>query len=115
MDGMTQSYVFFTRFARIVNSGQSRSVVLCGNIHDLFWDGEQYVPLIPFLCKKAKADRVIQLVYELNGPIRIAEADRRVLADAWVEWKSGIDVNTLALRDLHRKQSDADFLRAEFE
>lgn len=112
---MTQGYDFFTRFARIVNSGQSRSVVLCGNIHDLFWDGEKYVPLIPFLCKKAKADRVIQLVYELNGPIRIAEPDRRMLADAWIEWKSGIDANTLALRDLHRKQSDAEFLRTEFD
>ena len=52
---MSHTYDFFTSFARILNSGQSRSVVLCGNVYDLFWDGKSYVPLIPFLCKKAQA------------------------------------------------------------
>ncbi|MEZ6088752.1 MAG: hypothetical protein R3C05_12155 [Pirellulaceae bacterium] len=42
---MEVSYEFFSQFARIINSGQSRAVVLAGNIHDLFWDGEAYVPL----------------------------------------------------------------------
>jgi hypothetical protein len=106
---------FFGRFARIVNSRQASAIVLCGNIYDLFWDGEQYVPLIPFLCQKAKADRVMQVVYELNGPIRISEADRRAISDAWVQWKSGLDLDTLTLRELHRKQSNADLLRAEFD
>ena len=79
---MSQRYEFFTHFARILNSGQARSVVLCGNVYDLFWDGQRYVPLIPFLCEKAQADRLLQLVYELNGPIRISKTDRQLLTDA---------------------------------
>jgi len=112
---MTQSYDFFSRFARILNSGQSRSVVLYGNIHDLFWDGEAYVPLIPFVCKKSKASGLIQLVYELNGPIRLADEDRRALSDAWSQWKTGLDIDSLTLRDLKRKESEVEFLRAEFD
>ncbi|HRX81596.1 MAG: AAA family ATPase [Planctomycetaceae bacterium] len=111
---MSHTYEFFTRFARILNSGQARSVVLSGNIYDLFWDGESYVPLIPFVCKKAKAGGVIQLVYELNGPIRMSQEDHRELADAWVRWKTGVDADTLAIREMSRKESQSEQLRAEF-
>ncbi|MBP88986.1 MAG: hypothetical protein CMJ64_20110 [Planctomycetaceae bacterium] len=111
---MSHSYDFFTKFARILNSGQSRSVILCGNIHDLFWDNESYVPLIPFVCEKARADRVVQLVYELNGPIRLSAADHETLADAWIQWKAGVDSDTLTIRDMNRKESEAELLRSEF-
>jgi len=112
---MTHRYEFFTRFARILNSGQARSVVLCGSVYDLFWDGRRYVPLIPFLCEKAKAKKLLQLVYELNGPIRLSDTDRHLLADAWVQWKVGVDAATLALRDLRRKEGELEFLRSEFD
>ena len=112
---MSHSYDFFSKFARILNSGQSRSVIVCGNIYDLFWDGESYVPLIPFVCQKAKADRVVQLVYELNGPIRLSTADHKALADAWIEWKSGVDADTLTIRDMSRKESEAEVWRSEFD
>lgn len=112
---MSQIYEFFTRFARMLNSGQSRSVVLCGNIDDLFWDGDSYVPLIPFVGKKAKAGGVIQLVYELDGPIRMSPEDRRDLADAWIRWKAGLDAGSLTSRELSRQESQADQLRAEFD
>lgn len=112
---MNQSYDFFTNFARILNSGQSRSVILCGNIHDLFWDGTAYVPIIPFICKKAKADRLVQLVYELNGPIRMSSADHAALRDAFVQWKAGVDRDTLTLRDMNRKESEAEMLEQEFD
>ncbi len=112
---MSQTYEFFSRFARILNSGQSRSVVLCGNIYDLFWDGESYVPLIPFVCQKADTDGVIQLVYELNGPLRMSPEAHRELADAWVRWKTGVDADTLTIRAMNRKDSQAEPLRAEFD
>ncbi len=112
---MSHTYEFFTRFARILNSGQSRSVILCGNIYDLFWEGENYVPLIPFVCKKASAGGVIQLVYELNGPIRLSSEDHRELADAWIRWKTGVDADTLTIRDMSRTESQAEQLRAEFD
>jgi hypothetical protein len=112
---MSLSYEFYSRFARILNSGQSRSVILCGNIYDLFWDGTDFVPLIPFLCRRTRAEGIIQVVYELNGPIQIAEPDRSRLADAWAVWKGGADLETLALRGLHRRKPEADFHRAELE
>ena len=35
------SYGFYTTLARILNAGQSRSVLLAGSVHDLFFvDGE---------------------------------------------------------------------------
>ena len=44
---------FLKRAGRILNSGQSRSLVLTGNIYDLFRDdssdGTEYVPLLNFL------------------------------------------------------------------
>ncbi len=107
---------FFPTFARILNSGQSRSVVLCGNVYDLFFNGSQYVPLIPFLCEKSTAPGIAQLVYELNGPIRIVrEKDRAELRNAWISWKSGVDVESLIIRDMQKKRSDADRLGKEFE
>lgn len=106
---------FFTRCARLLNSGQSRSVLLCGAIHDLFWDGERHTPLIPFLLKKTQTAGILQLVYELNGPIRLSDANRDKLRGAWVEWKSGVDANTLVLRDLQKKGSQLEFLQAEFD
>lgn len=112
---MSQSPDFFTQFARLLNSGQSRSVLLCGAVHDLFWDGDRHTPLIPFLLKKTETRGLVQLVYELNGPIRIAETDRDKLRAAWVEWKSGVDYGSLALQDLRKKESQLEFHQQEFD
>jgi hypothetical protein len=112
---MSLSYSFFTKFARMLNSGQTRSVVVCGNVYDLFWDSDRYIPLIPFLRRKAQAERLIHLVYELNGPIRLELTERSDLCDAWVRWRSGVDIDSLALRDLRRKESELEMLRSDFE
>ncbi|MEW4452335.1 ATP-binding protein [Bremerella sp. JC817] len=112
---MTNNYDFFTRLARLLNSGQARSVILCGNIYDLQWDGAQYVPLNSFLLEKTKTPGLIPLVYELNGPIRIDDAALGKLRGAWVEWKSGVDANTLALQDLQSKGSKLEFFQQEFD
>ena len=82
------SYEFYSRYARILNSKQSRSVVLSGNIHDLFSPGDgKYVPLLEFLLVRSKTDKNIQVVYELNGPIRIS--DNEAVKAAFIEFKSG--------------------------
>ena len=73
------SYPFFSQLARIINSGQSRAIVVSGNIYDLYYDGKEYVPLIRFLQNKTKVPGLIQVVYELNGPVRIADDDRAKL------------------------------------
>lgn len=108
-------YRFFTELAEVFNSEQSRSVVLSGNVYDLFFNGDDYVPLIPFVAEKCKTDRLIRLVYELNGPIRALE-DRDRLKNAWISWKSGVDPDTLLLQGMkNRGPSEFDTLSQQFD
>ena len=116
---------FFPKLARLLNSGQTRAVILHGNVHDLYPSGggasgdaaaETFRPLVPHLVAKSETPGLIRLVYELNGPVRVRERDRDELRDAWVRWKTGADLDTLLLRDLHvRGETEADRLRREFD
>ena len=116
------SYPFFTQLARVINSGQSRSVLLCGNVYDLFFvetpEGGDYVPLVHFLAEKCQVSGLIRLVYELNGPIRILDAGRRdALRNSWVAWRAGDDSQQLVLAALvdRKKQAEREILEAEFD
>ncbi len=94
---------FFSRLARIINAGQSRSVLLSGEVHGLFYleSSQRYVPLVPYLCSRCSVEGVIVLVYELNGPIRcLHDRDRQVLRDAWIRWKTGQSLDQLILQSL---------------
>ena len=107
-------YDFLSRVGRLINSGQSRCVLLTGNLYDLFYledaqvkgslpegkagDGD-YVPLIEFLVAKWSVPGVIIAVYELNGPVRFTRAgDREKLRDAWLKWRTGLDADQLAVK-----------------
>lgn len=80
---------FFEKFAKILNAEQSKSIIFSGNVYDLFFNGKDYVPLIPFLCKKTKVPGIIHILYELNGPITISTEGRSHLKKAWREWREG--------------------------
>lgn len=108
-------YEFFSRLARIVNSGQARSIIVAGNVNDLFYDGQAYVPLVPFLLKKTGVVGLIQVVYELNGPVRLSEEDRLKLREAWAAWKTGVDLNSLAIKEMGGDSSKIDLRRREFD
>jgi hypothetical protein len=123
MSSPAPTYEFFTELARIINSGQSRTVILSGNVHDLFFvpgatgDGT-YVPLIEFLTQKAGVKGVMLLVYELNGPIRtIQPAQRDVLKNAWIAWKSGSDYDQFVLASVadRKKRAEREALDMEFD
>lgn len=100
-------YSFLGHAGRILNSGQARTLLLTGNVHDLFHrgavddDGDdlgRHVPLIDFLRHHWRVARKILLVYELNGPIRFAhDGDRERLRDAWMAWRTGVDPEQLAI------------------
>jgi SpoVK/Ycf46/Vps4 family AAA+-type ATPase len=108
-------YSFFAQLAEVLNSDQSRSVVLSGNVYDLFFNGREYVPLIPFVSEKSQTDGLIRLVYELNGPIRVLDS-RDKLKSAWIAWKSGVDPDTLLVRGLHsRGPSEFDQISKQFD
>lgn len=112
---MSADYTFYSRLARILNSGQARSLILSGQIYDLFYDGTDYVPLVGFLAGKSKTTGLVRVVYELNGPIRVLDEPERV-RQAWVEWKTGLDPDTLLLQGLRaRGPSRGEQVGAEFD
>ena len=109
------NYDFFKQLAGILNSQQARSVILSGNVYDLFFDGKDYVPLIPFVSGKSAVKGLVRIVYEQNGPIRILEG-RDKLKNAWIAWKSGVDPDTLLVKGLQQKgKSDFDLLASQFD
>lgn len=94
---------FLKQAGRVLNSGQARTVLLTGNINDLFCfsqDGtDDYVPLIPFLTANWDLPNLIVIVYELNGPIRfLREPDQEKIRNAWFQWRVGLDSNQLAIK-----------------
>lgn len=108
-------YDFFSQLARVINSGQSRSIILSGNVNDLYFDGQQYVPLVQYLLEKTRIDGMIQIVYELNGPVRVGDADRNKLREAWAAWKTGVDVGSLAIKEMASQHSNIELRRKEFD
>ena len=81
----------------LINSGTSRSLVLSGNIHDLFFLKEEettdYIPLVPFLTRSWDIPGFILIVYELNGPIRFAQAaEREKVKQAFNLWRGTTEV-----------------------
>ena len=109
------SYPFFANLAKIINSGQARSIVVSGNIYDLYFDGKQYVPLLPFVQSKTQIAGLIQVVYELNGPVRVSDDDRNKLREAWAAWKNGISVDAVPMREVLNDGSKFDLRRREFD
>jgi hypothetical protein len=115
-------YAFFSELARIINAGQSRSVLVTGNIHDLFHlpgeNGGQYQPLVEFLCQKCAVPGLVRVVYELNGPIRILDEPHRLaIRNSWVAWRAAREVDDLALVGLSskREQAQREMLENEFD
>jgi len=115
-------YDFYTDVARIINAGQSRSVLLTGNVHDLFFSsgkgGGEYATLLQFLCEKCQVEGVTILVYELNGPIRLfSGAEHDELKRSWTAWRMNVEPDELPIHSVadRRKKQDRDLLEADFE
>jgi len=102
---------FAKQAARVLNSRQTNSLILSGNILDLFYAPDPdkagpgaYLPLIDFLSLKWVNKNSIIIVYELNGPIRfLNEADRDEMKGAWLKWKTGLSQDELAVKKLIKK------------
>jgi hypothetical protein len=102
-------YAFWGNMGRIINSGQSRSIVLSGDITDLFYlpDEDRYVPILDFLVCGWGGEEVrkhfIRVVYELNGPIRfLDDADKAHVSDAWMRLTTGSTAGERAIHKLVR-------------
>ncbi|MFH1077125.1 MAG: ATP-binding protein [Pseudomonadota bacterium] len=126
-------YEFLKTAGRILNSGQTRTLILTGNIHDLFGlsfsegleDGSlqnrhiEYLPLVNYLAAKWNVPKRILLIYELNGPIRfLKDTDRDKVKDAWLKWRTGLDANALAIKKMletGKTRSELDIMSKAFE
>ena len=96
----------------LINAGTSRSLVLSGNIHDLFFIKEEttdYIPLVPFLTRSWDIPGFILIVYELNGPIRFAQqAKREKVKHAFNRWRGITESDTdidARVNTHHRRES----------
>ncbi|MEC8719629.1 MAG: ATP-binding protein [Verrucomicrobiota bacterium] len=110
---------FLKAAGRMLNAGQTRTVLLTGNIHDLFYqkkgDDEDYVSLLPFLLHHWDLPNFMLLVYELNGPIRFLHpSHREAMKKAWVGWRRGLNNEQMAIqRMLHKGAVDDEKAIAE--
>lgn len=98
-------YPFLKDIGGILNSGASHSLLVSGEVHDLFFvdaDREKsgYLPLVDFvLAHWGQIRSKILLVYELNGPIRfLYPEDEKRLADAWMKWRTGMTQGDWAVK-----------------
>ena len=94
-------YDFLPRTGRVLNSGQSRSLLLTGNIYDLYYleTKDQYVSLIDFLGAQWDLPGTILVIYEINGPIRFVRPDAlEKMRTAWMKWRTGLDANDEAIQ-----------------
>jgi SpoVK/Ycf46/Vps4 family AAA+-type ATPase len=98
-------YPFLGEAGKIQNAGLAPTIILSGNIHDLFFcendQGGEYLPLINLLRKKWDISDRALVTYELNGPVRFAKAeDKDFFANAWVRWRTGMDSDSLAIKKM---------------
>ncbi len=112
---------FLKQAGRILNSGQARTLLLTGNIHDLFYkkqdELEDYVSLLPFLLHHWDLSDFILITHELNGPIRFLHQEHtELMKRAWVEWRTGMSDEEMAIqRMLEKGKSDLDSVADAFE
>ena len=121
----TVKYDFPRETAVAINSGQATSIVIQGNIYDLFFinkDNDEtgdYVALIEFLSARWNIPGVILIVYEPSGKIWIVnEASKEKLKNAWTRWKTGFTDNELAIKEMlsiNKIRAHAEDMGASFE
>jgi len=76
-------YSFYKKIAKTFNTNKSRSIVLWGNIYDFFQHDKGYSNLVDYLKAKTNVKGIYQLVYELNGPIRMNKETRERIKALW--------------------------------
>ena len=107
---------FLRRAGRILNAGQSRALILTGNIHDVFHNNkgknDEYCSLVEYLTASWNLSSLILVVYELNGPIRfMRDKDSEKVRKAWIEWRLGMSADQLAIN----RMMDTDKVAAEVD
>jgi hypothetical protein len=114
---------FLRTAGRILNAGQSRALILTGNIHDIFHmkksRADDYSSLVEYLTGNWNLSSLILIVYELNGPIRfLREKDAEKVRKAWIEWRLGMNPDQLAINRMtasEEVQSQVDSVTSAYD
>lgn len=93
---------FTSKLSKFINTRQSHSIILTGNIDDLYFDGKSYVPLVQFLSSKYQLKRddetkqkgIVQVIYEINKKIIIKNNSEEIY-EAWKKMNKDDDLNSL--------------------
>ncbi len=99
-------YPWRTSVADILNAGAARSVIVKGNVDDLFWlppklsgtpEGS-YVSILDHLrAHWERAQHTILVTYTPGGPVRFAcEEDRELVREDWLEGADAFDADFLS-------------------
>ncbi|MCG2712963.1 MAG: AAA family ATPase, partial [Candidatus Omnitrophica bacterium] len=83
-------YDFLLCAGRVLNALQGSTILLSGNVHDLFYAGKpkKYVPLGDFLRAGMELSSNIIISYKITGPIQFQhENDLKQFAAAWEYWR----------------------------
>ena len=108
---------FLKKAGKILNSGQARTLLLTGNLHDLFYknegDTEDYVPLLPLLVHHWDLPNFFLIIHELNGPIRfLHDAHAEWMKRAWIEWRTGLNSEEIAIQRMLKKGAQGNDLHS---
>ncbi len=108
-------YPFRTEAGMLINAGTSRSLVLFGNVHDLFFiqntEQADYVPLVPFLTQSWDIPGFILIVYELNGPLRFTQTrGREKVKAAFNLWRQVTEPSLTKPERQFRQVNDESFI-----
>jgi SpoVK/Ycf46/Vps4 family AAA+-type ATPase len=99
---------FLKNAGRILNAGTARTLVVSGNIHDLFYSRRRssYESLVGLLADEW-SDHAIVVCYEPNGLIRFVKPEQEhLIADAWKRFRLGATDRDLAIRRVaHREKT----------
>ena len=114
---------FLRTAGRVLNAGQSRALILTGNIHDVFHANkggkDDYSSLVEYLTGNWNLSSLILIVYELNGPIRfLREKDAGQVRKAWIEWRLGMNPDQLAINRMtasEEVQSQVDSVTSSYD
>lgn len=112
---------FYTKLKNIVNTGRSRSIILTGNINDLYSDGKDFQPLVGFLSSKLnippspeqKQKGITQLILEVNQNVRVV-GDEDALRQAWNDFK-GVNPALKLKRVVGRKLVEGEEITDDYD
>lgn len=117
---------FFDQIADIRNSGQSSSIVLTGNILDMFYAPKKndFVPLPDFLETEWKdIENLVVVTYKPRSQVKFSRAkDIELIRDAWVDIrikeidsKEAESVPRIKIQDVEKREQRIKKIKSEFD